>query len=380
VRGAGDAQRLSARLRVLGLVDSISSIGGAERVAAGLARDLDPERFYSMLCVTRRATAPTLDVELRAAGVTLVELERRVMLDVPAWYRLVQLLRRKRVDVLHAHMFGSNVWGAVLGRLAGVPVVIAHEHGWSYDGRPLRRLVDREIVARGADAYIAVSDYDRRQMMDVEGIPAERIRVVQNGIPPLVRHGHDVRAELGIAAGAAVIGTVCELRPEKALDVLVDAAAALADVTVLIVGDGPEEARLRARIRDAGVDRRVRLLGRRDDVADVLAAFDVAVCCSDFEAAPLSVMEYMAAALPVVATRVGGLPDLVRDDETGVLVERRDPAALAAAVTGLLDSPAERRRLGAAARDRQRRDYDFARFVNRIEELYLELRARSART
>jgi len=239
---------LSARLRVLGLVDSISSIGGAERVAATLARDLDPDRFDRLLCVTRRATAPTLEAELRAAGVTLVELERRVMLDLPAWRRFVRLLRRERVDVLHAHMFGSNAWGTVLGRLAGVPVVIAHEHGWSYEGRPARRFVDREVVARGADAYIAVSEYDRRQMVRVERIPSERIHVVPNGIPPLVRAGHDVRAELGLPPDAAVVGTVCELRPEKALEVLVDAAAQLPDANVLIVGDGPEGEKLSARI------------------------------------------------------------------------------------------------------------------------------------
>jgi glycosyltransferase involved in cell wall biosynthesis len=117
------------------------------------------------------------------------------------------------------------------------------------------------------------------------------------------------------------------------------------------------------------------LLGRRTDVADVLASLDVAVCCSDFEAAPLSVMEYMGAGLPVVATRVGGLPDLVLEGKTGLLVPPRDPGALAAAVRALLGSPAERRLLGTAARERQRAEYDFARFVTRIEDLYRTLHA-----
>jgi glycosyltransferase involved in cell wall biosynthesis len=371
---------LSARLRVLGLVDSISSIGGAERVAASLARELDPERFDRMLCVTRRASAPTLEEELRTAGVTLVELERRVTLDVPAWRRFVQFVRRERVDIIHAHMFGSNIWGTVLGRLARVPVVIAHEHGWSYDGRPARRFLDREVVARGADAYIAVSEYDRSQMVRVERIPPRRIHVVPNGIPPLVSTGHDVRAELGLSTSAAVVGTVCELRREKALEVLIDAAAQLPAVNVLIVGDGPEEPNLRAHVDAAGVGNRVHMLGRRTDVGDVLASLDVAVCCSDFEAAPLSVMEYMAAGLPVVATRVGGLPDLVREGETGLFVGPRDSTALADAIKGLLESPSERRRLGAAARERQRAEYDFAHFVGRMEQLYVELHARSLRS
>jgi glycosyltransferase involved in cell wall biosynthesis len=371
---------VSGRLRVLGLVDSISSIGGAERVAASLARELDPERFDRFLCVTRRAAAPSLEADLRSAGVRVLQLERRATFDVPAWSRLVRFLRRERIDVLHAHMFGSNVWGALLGRLARVPVVIAHEHGWSYEGRPLRRLVDREVVARGADAYIAVSAFDRRQMIEVEGIPAQRIVLIPNGIPPLVRNGHDVRAELGLSAGAHVIGTVCELRPEKALEVLVDAARHLSDVHVVIVGDGPEEAKVRNRAREAGVEDRVHLLGRRGDVADVLAAVDVAVCCSDFEAAPLSVMEYMAAGLPVVATRVGGLPDLVREGQTGLLVPPRDANALADAVRKLLDTPELRERLGAAGRERQRTEFDFARFVERIEDLYRTIRFGAAPT
>ena len=114
----------------------------------------------------------------------------------------------------------------------------------------------------------------------------------------------------------------------------------------------------------------VRLLGARDDVPDLLAALDVAVCCSDFEGGPLSVMEYMGAGLPVVATRVGGLPELVHDGETGILVEPRDPGALADAVAGLLGDPERSGHLGAAGRELRAAEYDVDVWVKRLEDLY----------
>jgi glycosyltransferase involved in cell wall biosynthesis len=207
------------------------------------------------------------------------------------------------------------------------------------------------------------------------------IRFIPNGIPEQHRRGTDVRAELGIAPDAPVIGAVGQLREEKALDVLIDAAGRLAPrvdgLTVLLPGAGPEEAALREAA--AGLDGTVRFLGLRDDIPDVLAAMDVAVCCSHREGSPLSVMEYMAAGLPVVATRVGGVPDIVIDGEQGVLVAPGDAGALAAALGELLGDPARREAMGARARERQREEFDLDVMVGRVQELYEELFERTAR-
>ena len=172
------------------------------------------------------------------------------------------------------------------------------------------------------------------------------------------------------------------LRPEKRFDVLVRAAAELVarrpEARVLIVGDGPERARLEALVAELGLSHSVRLLGARDDVPDVLAALDVAVTCSDFEGTPLSVLEYMEAALPVVATRVGGLAHLLEDGVHGLLVPRRNPAALAEALDVLLGDPARRRAMGAAGRERRRAEFDLDVMVARVEELYERLYANSS--
>ena len=157
------------KLRVLTLVDKPTVTGGAERLAAVVAMKLDPARFESVLCASRQTDEPLLDRELEEAGIGVLALGRRSKLDLLAWRPLVSLLR-DGVDVVHTHMFGSNVWGTVLGRLSGVPVVVAHEHAWSFQGRPLRRFLDRELVARLADVFVAVSGEDRRKMIEVEGV------------------------------------------------------------------------------------------------------------------------------------------------------------------------------------------------------------------
>lgn len=354
---------------------------------------LDPQRFERTLCVTRwsdpshsslRAGVEQRREEIEAAGVRFLGLRRRGRLDVSAWKPLVRLLRTDAVDVIHSHMFGSNVWGVALGHRCRVPVIVAHEHTWSFSGTPARRLVDRHWIARLSDALIACSKADRERMIEVEGIDPGDIVLVPNGIQArFATPGRDVRRELAIAPEAPVIGSVGRLHTQKAFDVLIETAALLRaahpSLRVVIAGDGDQRHSLERRIARSGLEGTVTLLGPRTDVPDLLQAFDVAVNCSDFEGTPLSLLEYMEAGLAVVATRVGGTPDVIVDGVHGVLVPRRDPRALAAACAMLIADPRRRATLGAAARARRRADFDLDAMVARIEQLYLELRARPHR-
>jgi len=380
--------RADGRLGVVTLIDRLVH-GGAERLAAEIATRLDPQRFASTLCVTRwsdagHAASGALPQRLRAdaeaAGVQFIGLRRRGAWDLAAWSPLVRLLRSGDVQVIHGHLFGSNVWAVVLGRLDRIPVVVAHEHSWAFDGGRLRGLIDRRLIGAGSDIVIACSLEDRRRMIEVQGMKPEAIRFVPNGIAGRApTPGRDIRAELGIAAGAPVIGSVGALRPVKRFDVLLRAAAALlphhAGLRVVIAGEGSERASLEALAAELELGDALLMLGQRGDVPDVVQAFDVAVVSSDFEGSPLSVMEYMEAALPVVATAVGGVPQVIHDGEHGVLVAPRDPAAMAGAIAGLLADPQRRRELGAAGRERRRTEFDLAVMVGRIEELYEQLYA-----
>src|SRR5689334_7794705 len=287
-----------------------------------IAERLDPARFESIVCATRfsagereKDTVEDAATALRDSGVRFLGLDRRTRAHAWSWWPLVQLLRRERVDVIHAHKFGSNIWGVVFGRLCGVPVVVTHEHGWSFERGP-KMIIDRELIARGSNAFIAVSREDRRRMIELERISPERAVFVPNGIralrPP---SGRDVRAELGISPADPVVTSVGFLRQPKAMDVLIEGAARIVPrfpgLKLLIVGEGADRPVYEALIDRLGVQDSVKLLGLRSDVPDLLAVSDVAVLSTNSEGSPLSVMEYMDAKVPVVATRVGGIPDLI---------------------------------------------------------------------
>jgi glycosyltransferase involved in cell wall biosynthesis len=366
------------RLRVVTLIDQLVLAGG-ELLAAQIAMALDPARFDSTVCVTR-PSEPHRISDVEASGVRVLLLDRRSKLDVVRWRPFVKLLRDERVDVLHAHKHGSNVWAASLGRLAGVPVVVAHEHSWTYVGQPFRELLDRWLVARSADVFLGTSPEHWRRMVEGRRIDPARARYVLNAAPPL-RQGDRAatRRELGISEAAPVIGTVCGLRPEKAVEVIIEAAAALVadfpQLKVVIAGDGPERARLEELVERLGLSDTVLFLGwqPRETLPGILAALDIGVLSSDFEASPLSLIEFLGAGKPVVATKVGGVPALVEDGREGLLVPPRDPASFARAVATLLGDHARLAAFGEQARERHHRDYRFELMVRRIEGLYESL-------
>ncbi len=372
------------RLRVLHLARDAGygGIGGAEILVLEFARRLDPARFQSYLCTTRRPEpdraqlAARETAELERSGVRVLNLGRRSSWSAAPWSKLWWLLAHDRVDVVHAHMPRANVPGALLARAARVPVVVTHEHGSVRYADPLRRALNRTVVGPLSDAVLAVSDWDRRRLVAEQGLPESRVRVFRNGILPLPADVPDVRPEL-TAPDVPIVGALGRLDPVKGYDTLIAAVARLCAEGVrlrcVIAGLGPEEARLRRLIHQSGLGREVTLLGLREDVPALLRAFDVAVMASRSEGAPLAIIEYMAAGLPIVATRVGGIPELIEPGVHGILVEPDDPVALADGIRRLLEHPTEAATLAAAARARQRAEFDLDVVVAQLQELYLSL-------
>ena len=282
---------------------------------------------------------------LREAGVRIVGLRRGSRLGSgldPAG----QAAAGERIDVLHSHQFGSNLWASILGRIAATPVVIAHEHNWSFDGEPLRRVLDRHVIANRADAFLAVSRQTRQAMIELEGIDPEQVRFVPLGIatPPAGPRGRrqgragDQRGRAGDRDRVHPAPGEGPRRPDPR------GGCAARRFRGHAGADRRRRPRPRAR---RGIGRRARSGSGREPARRAVAtyptscsALDVAVCSSDWEGSPLSVMEYMEAELPVVATRVGGIPDMIETGVEGVLVAPGDPEAMAAAIGELLRDPA----------------------------------------
>jgi L-malate glycosyltransferase len=275
--------------------------------------------------------------------------------------------RARRIRAVLACDLYANAFALPSAAFAGVPVRIGSRRELNPDKTPAQIVLQRQAY-RCAHAIVANSPAAARQLQ-AEGVPADRIRVVPNGISV------DRFTPRPGARPISTVLTVANLRKEKAHEVLFAAAARLAprhpQLKFLIAGDGPREGELRALARRLDIEHQVRFLGHCEDVPALLAQADAFVLPSRSEAFPNGAIEAMAAGLPVVASRVGGLLDLIDDGRTGLLVEPDNPAALASAIESLVISPERAAALGATARDEVARRYSFDRMVRSFEDLFL---------
>ena len=346
-------------------------IGGAEKLIVESARLWDRERFDYRVAYALpwkdQLVAPLLDL-----GVPVECIGTKRGMTPASWWRL----RRAAAgaDLVHAHL---PAMGAVARVFAGRPVVYT-EHNVASSYRGPVRLINR-LTYLGNEAVTAVSPAVAES---VARYPGPTPLVVPNGVSCEVPPGYRRRvlAELGLDEPVALVVHVGNIRPHKGHANLVAAMPALVaarpDVAVVSIGGEKNQgdlARVRRLADQGGVSGSLRFLGRRPDALDFIAAADVFVNPSDFEGLPVAVLEAMALGRPVVATAVGGVPELVDDGDTGCLVPPRDPAALAAAVVRLLDDPDSAHRVGAAAAKEVEARYSLEAMVRRIEAVYDEV-------
>jgi glycosyltransferase involved in cell wall biosynthesis len=369
------------------------NIGGPAIHAILLTAGLNGARYQSRL--VKGSEAPTEgDMEdlARERGIELVripELGREIRWadDVVAFWKIYRLLRRERPHIVHTHTAKAGLLGRLAARLAGVPAVVHTFHGHVFHGYfpPWKTrifvLIERWLAKR-TDRLLAVSDRVRADLLAL-GIGApDRVLTVPLGLDltPFFACGSRrgrLRAELSVPADEALVGIIARLVPIKRHERFLRAAAELARAGVhcrfLVVGDGERRAELETLASTLGVAARVHFLGWRRDLERVYADLDVAVLCSDNEGSPVSLIEAMAAGVAVVATRVGGVPDVVDDGITGLLVAPGDVPALARAIVSLLVDPERRRRMGAAGRERVAETYGADRLVADMDRLYADL-------
>lgn len=356
------------------------SHGGSERQFVEIATRLDPDRFrVTVGCIARRG--PFLE-RLQTQGCTVHEFNFPSLASLRAGeqaLRLARLLRSQRTHLLHAFDFYTNLFSLPAAHLAGVPVALASRRDTGAVWSPARRFALRQAF-RLADA-IVVNSEAARQALQAEGIPPERLRILRNGVD-LVRfspNGNRARLvrHLGLTDGTLLVATVSILRAEKDHESLL---AAVPEVIrrvpcarFLIVGTGPTEAQLRALVAAQGLADHVMFLGDRTDIPELLQGVDVFVLPSLTESLPNALLEAMSAARPVVATAVGGIPEVVESGRTGFLVPPRRRELLADRIAFLLERPDVRAEMGQAARARVEAEFDIRQAVKRFESLYEEL-------
>jgi sugar transferase (PEP-CTERM/EpsH1 system associated) len=362
-------------IRVVHLLSTLH-VGGLEKFVLDLARLTDHRCFdVRVLCLLEKGP---LEKDFVAAHVPVDSLDCQNASKLPTLVRLVDSLRRLRPHVLHTHNPNPHVFGTPASRLAGIPVLIHTKHGRNYPKLRRSVLINR-LASHFSDAIVAVSADAADVARRVEGVPPEKVHVIRNGID-LARF--DGTRQFSPAKDSRKLRFihVARLDPVKDQATLLRAARMVADSVpdfqLDIVGDGPEGAKLREEASRLALDRQVRFLGCRSDVPDLLASAGAFVLSSISEGISLTLLEAMAAGLPVVATDVGGNREVVETDWTGILVPPRSPRDLAVAIRTLIDDPGMARRMGQAGRRRVEQFFDIRRVVRQYEELYLRLLAR----
>jgi glycosyltransferase involved in cell wall biosynthesis len=365
-------------LRILQVIDGLN-VGGAEVLLVDLVRSLREAGHHVQVAYS---TPGPMAPRLAEMGVPLTRLPRLARVDPFLLFGLARLMRREKPDIVHTHLFKSDLHGRLAARWTGVPAVISTAHNndsWAKRA-PLGWLYGR--TSRLADRIIAVSDEVREYQIKYTFLPPEKIVTIDNGVD-LRRFvgkesaGRAVRTELGIASDVPLIGIIGRLTPQKDHATFLQAAAqiraTLPAARFLVVGDGPLREELVAQARSLGLEQTVNFCGLRSDIPAVLAALDVLVFSSRWEGLPVTLLEGMAAARPIVSTAVGGVPGVVADGEFALLVPLGDPSALADATLRVLCDPALARKLGAAALERVREKYSLESMLKQTLALYEEL-------
>lgn len=330
------------RLRVLQVVETLE-VGGMERMVATLCRSLDPTRYAARVLVTRLRGA--IGDQLAEAGVAVdCAGLRRDGIDYAAIPRLVSYIRGFRPHVVHTHATHALLYGAPAARLSGVPVLVHTEHGRVLPDRPHVMRAERWL-SRFLVRYAVVSEELAEAVHRHERIPRERIEVIPNGVadlPPAdLARITALRAALVGGRPGPVVGVAARLVWEKGLDVLLRAWAARRTPpalrsTLVVAGEGPERGRLERLVQDLGMADSVVLPGTIADVSSFYRMIDLFVLSSVSEGLPMALLEAMAAGLPIVATRVGGVPAALDHGAAGVLVNPSDHDELARAIDALL--------------------------------------------
>jgi glycosyltransferase involved in cell wall biosynthesis len=374
-------------IRVLELRSVRGTGGGPEKtILLGAARS-NPDRYAVTVCYIRDARDPVFAIDRRAAALSIdyVEILERHSFDRAVLPALRRIARERRIDIVHAHDYKTDVLGWWLRRAEGV-IAMSTAHGWA-GHTPRERLVYHpldKMVLRSFPRVIAVADDIRHELIR-SGVKADRVQTILNGID----HTHfrrddarerDIRQRLNIACDDIVIGAVGRLEQEKRYDLLIDAFARLRSIfsglRLLIAGEGRLRGALQHRIDELGLSDVCQLLGQRDDVIDLYHAFTVFVQSSSNEGASNALLEAMALETAIVATEVGGTPQVVRHTIDGLLVPGGSSEALAHAVGSVISDPVAAARRVASARRRVETTLSFDTRMATLEAVYSDLYTR----
>ncbi len=372
---------MSTPIRILQIIDSMM-VGGAEMLLYEFTSRLDASEFKTDIAFCENGP---LKEDFQKINIFPEKIEWKSRVDPFLVLRMYREIRRVKPHIVHTHLFKSDFHGRLAARLAGVPVVFSTLHScndWALN--PLFGL-GYGLTTVFADKIIAVADEVRDYAIKYSRIQSDRIITIPNAVriekfESIDHLGPQLRSEFGISSSTLLVGIVGRLEEPKDHENFLRAAAQIyrenANVRFLVVGDGTLRERLVALTDELGLSNVVIFTGLRKDVPAVMSALDLFVLSSRYEGLPVVVLEAMAARKPVVATRVSGVPGVVEDGKTGILVNPNDSKVLAEACLHLLADPELRTQMGTAGYERAKLNFSMDALVEKTINLYRTYLAR----
>lgn len=376
-----------SRIKIVEMIDK-PSLGGGQTAVLLLTRGLDPENFE--VAVASEGPGPLAE-EIRRAGLKYIPLSRCSRLSFRAVTEIAAILKAENADILHTHGGYAGLYGRLAARRSRTSVVVHTLHGIHYlhFRNPVLRLASirqERFLSRTTDALVLVCESDMARAKKNRLAAPDKLTVIRNGLDlasvPDGREAPDAAGsgsgrELGWEPGGPVVGTVARLHRQKGVIHLLRAAPRILEAVpgarIVVVGDGPLGRELRQRASALGLGGRLIFVGEREDARSLMSRFDVFVLPSLWEGLPFVLVEAAALARPIVATAVDGVPEVIDDGKTGVLVRPGDPGALAEAVVNLLTDKKRASDLAGAASDLVPPRFPLRRTIEQHQSLYLRL-------
>ena len=362
--------------KVLHLVQGLD-VGGLEYMVVALVNRLDRRKFLPSICCfdTRGALQNNL---LNDTQTTL--LKRKPGIDFFYPFKLAALLKEHKVDILHLHNSTAFFYGVLAGKIAGTRRIIYTEHARDIMPNIKVRIMDK-ILSHMTDRIVVVAEFLKKNLVHREWMDSSNITTIYNGIDGddfIKRYNRDeIIKELNISPSAKIIGIVARLDLIKNHKCLIKAmkkvSSLIPDVVLLVIGDGPLRKDLEELVSDEQLHNNILFLRTRNDIPRLLSVLDVFVLCSLSEGLPLTILEAMAAGIPIVATAVGGIPEIIDDGIDGIVIPSDDSDALTNAISDLLHDEGKRHDMGVNARMKFEKNFTLQAMVERYEELYEEI-------
>ena len=358
---------LKDKIKIIHIITSLN-IGGAEKLLLDLTQNIGREKYEVKVATVIKGGV--LVSEFEKAGIEVKIFKKKGKLGMGVIWKIFRYLRREKPQIVHTHLFGGDTWGRIAAILARVPIIISTEHNTNIDEGISKRIV-KKFLSFFTAKIIAVSEAVKKYSIQKDHISGKEMEVILNGVQ-MNKFLSISQKEFG---DPPIIGIVGRLEEQKGHKYLFEALNLLKVIpwTLWIIGEGSKKAELERLAKNLDLRERVMFLGARDNISEILDKIDIFVLPSLWEGLGIAVIEAAAAGKPIVASRVGGIPEIIENERTGVLVESKNVKSLADGLERVLLGEGEALLMGRSARDYVKEKFDIKRMVKEYEKLYERL-------